>query len=277
MQPSPAPVFEASSTALIRLAVEALASDPALTPAQAQVRGEAVVCGIMAFLPSDPVQTMLASQAVGQHLLVLDTFREIQVRSLSENGSLRMRLAAGTLTRTTLSLMRELRVTRATHRAAVLEERESLRARAEWEAAEAREAAEAWEAGAAASREAPAPAPAPVPPLAVQPAPPSAQSPSAQPLPIRPRVVEAAPPATIVAGGPRPEARPPEPPARAGADTPVPVWPVQNGGSHQHASDTGASRVSATGIQEPGAARMANATGPQASSHWEEPGMISRD
>ena len=47
------------------------------------------MCGIMAFLPSDPVQTMLASQAVGQHLLVLDTFREIQVRSLSENGSLR--------------------------------------------------------------------------------------------------------------------------------------------------------------------------------------------
>lgn len=264
MQPSPASVFEASSTALIRLAVEALASDPALTPAQAQVRGEAVVCGIMAFLPSDPVQTMLASQAVGQHLLVLDTFREIQVRSLSENGSLRMRLAASTLTRTTLSLMRELRVTRAAHRAAVLEEREALRARAEWEAAEAREAG----------------APAPVPPMAVQPAPPSAQ-----PLPIRPRVVEAAPPATVAAAGPRPvarppEARPPEPPARAGADTPMPVWPgrpVQNGGSHQHPSDTAVSRASAAGAQEPGAARMANATGPQTSPHWEEPGMMSRD
>ncbi len=146
MRPSPAPAFEASSTALIRLAVEALASDPALTPVQARVRGEAVVCGIMAFLPADPVQTMLASQAVGQHLLVLDTFREIQVRSLSENGSPRMRLAAGTLTRTTLSLMRELRVTRAAHRAAVLEESEALRARAEWEAAEAREAADAREA-----------------------------------------------------------------------------------------------------------------------------------
>lgn len=274
MQPSPASVFEASSTALIRLAVEALASDPALTPAQAQVRGEAVVCGIMAFLPSDPVQTMLASQAVGQHLLVLDTFREIQHRSLSENGSLRMRLAASTLTRTTLSLMRELRVTRAAHRAAVLEESEALRARAEWEAAEAREAADVWEAGAA-SREAPAPAPAPVPPVAVQPAPPSAQ-----PLPIRPRVVEAAPPATVAAAGPRPAAQPPEPPARAGADTPMPVWPgrpVQNGGSHQHPSDTAVSRASAAGAQEPGAARMAGATGPQASSHWEEPGMISRD
>ena len=51
----------------------------------------------MAFLPSEPVQTMLASQAVGQHMMVLDTFRDIQHRSLSENGSVRLRMVAGAL------------------------------------------------------------------------------------------------------------------------------------------------------------------------------------
>ena len=102
MQPSsPASVFEAGSASLIRLAVESLTSDPSLTPEQARTRGEAVVCAIMAFLPSEPVQTMLASQAVGQHMMVLDTFRDIQRRSLSENGAIRMRMIACTLTRTT--------------------------------------------------------------------------------------------------------------------------------------------------------------------------------
>ena len=199
MQPSPASVFEASSTALIRLAVEALASDPALTPAQAQVRGEAVVCGIMAFLPSDPVQTMLASQAVGQHLLVLDTFREIQHRSLSENGSLRMRLAASTLTRTTLSLMRELRVTRAAHRAAVLEEKEAVRARAEWDAAEAREAASPPCVQAAPVPVQPVPAPVSGQPLEVP-------SPLIRPLPAGPGMARPAQPAVATPPAPWPEA-----------------------------------------------------------------------
>ena len=187
MQPSsPASVFEAGSASLIRLAVESLTSDPSLTPEQARTRGEAVVCAIMAFLPSEPVQTMLASQAAGQHMMVLDTFRDIQRRSLSENGAIRMRMIAGTLTRTTLSLLREIRVTRAAHRSAVLEERQALRARAEWEAAQA---------GEAAAREAAAGAPA-QPPSAAQPLPTQAapaQSPSVQPAPVQSPRVQAAP------------------------------------------------------------------------------------
>ena len=183
MQPSsPASVFEAGSPSLIRLAVESLTSDPSLTPEQARTRGEAVVCAIMAFLPSEPVQTMLASQAVGQHMMVLDTFRDIQRRSLSENGAIRMLMIACTLTRTTLSLLREIRVTRAAHRAAVLEERQALRARAEWEAAQAREAEEA---------KAPAQPPSAAQPLLTQAAP--AQSPSVQPTPAQSPRVQAAP------------------------------------------------------------------------------------
>ena len=213
MQPSsPASVFEAGSASLIRLAVESLTSDPSLTPEQARTRGEAVVCAIMAFLPSEPVQTMLASQAVGQHMMVLDTFRDIQNRSLSENGAVRMRMIASTLTRTTLSLIREIRVTRAAHRAAVLEERQAQRARAEWEAAQAREAAREATASAqppsvpSASVQSPRvqAAPASVPPVAAPaPAQPSAApSPPAQPAPASivqpaPASVPVQPPAAI--------------------------------------------------------------------------------
>ena len=256
MQPSsPASVFEAGSASLIRLAVESLTSDPSLTPEQARTRGEAVVCAIMAFLPSEPVQTMLASQAVGQHMMVLDTFRDIQRRSLSENGAIRMRMIAGTLTRTTLSLIREIRVTRAAHRSAVLEERQALRARAEWEAAQAGEAAAAGEVAAPAqppsaaqplpTQAAPAqspsvqPAPAQSPRVQAAPAPvppQSASPPSAQPLPVRLKVAE--PVQTVPLAGPvaaasaRPEAQPSEARAHAAAATPVPLWPsrpVQNG------------------------------------------------
>ena len=260
MQPSsPASVFEAGSASLIRLAVESLTSDPSLTPEQARTRGEAVVCAIMAFLPSEPVQTMLASQAVGQHMMVLDTFRDIQRRSLSENGAIRMRMIAGTLTRTTLSLLREIRVTRAAHRSAVLEERQALRARAEWEAAQAGEAA-AREAEAGEAK-APAQRPSAAQPLPTQAAP--AQSPSVQAAPAQSPRVQAAPapvppqsapplsaqslpvrlkaaepvqtvPLTgsVAAASARPEAQPSEARAHAAAATPVPLWPsrpVQNG------------------------------------------------
>jgi hypothetical protein len=120
MTTDPATHFKAANTSLIRLAVEAMASAPYLTAAEKQMRSEAVICGIMAFLPSEPVQTMLASQAVGQHLLALDTFREAFNRSLTENASVRMRTAAAMCTRSTLSLMREIRVVRLGHHAAVV-------------------------------------------------------------------------------------------------------------------------------------------------------------
>jgi hypothetical protein len=120
MTTQPAAHFQATNTALIRLAVEAFATAPHFTAAEQKNRSEAVICGIMAFLPSEPVQTMLASQAVGQHLLALDTIREVFNRSLTENASIRMRAAAAMCTRSTLALVREIRVVRAGHLAAAL-------------------------------------------------------------------------------------------------------------------------------------------------------------
>src|SRR5258706_11119308 len=116
--------FEASSRALIQLAVDSLASAPHFTPAEKKTRTEAVICLIMAFLPTDPVQTMLASQAVGHHFTLLDTFREINNRALDDTISVRMRMMTAMGTRMTLALVRELRVVRKHHIAAVQTEAE---------------------------------------------------------------------------------------------------------------------------------------------------------
>ncbi len=104
--------FEATSSSLIKLAVEALTSAPHYTPAQRQTRAEAVVCAIMAFLPTEPLQIMLASQAVGHHFTLLDTFREINNRALPDDMSVRMRMVASMQTRTTLALLKEFRAVR---------------------------------------------------------------------------------------------------------------------------------------------------------------------
>jgi hypothetical protein len=105
-------LFEATSTALIKLAVESLASAPHYTQAEKKTRTEAVVCAIMAFLPFEPVQTMLASQAVGHHFTLMDTFREINNRAMPDTLSVRMRMVTSMQTRMTLALVKELRVVR---------------------------------------------------------------------------------------------------------------------------------------------------------------------
>jgi hypothetical protein len=139
MQPDPAEFFQATNTAIIRLAVESFTSNPGLTPAQKQQRSEAVVCGIMAFLPSEPVQTMLASQAMGHHLLFLDTFQEIFNRGVTENASAQLRSAAAICTRSTLSLLREMRRVKTQHLAGLRAEQALADAHA---AAEAKAAAD---------------------------------------------------------------------------------------------------------------------------------------
>src|SRR6185312_1211027 len=121
-------LFENTSSSLIQLAIECLASGSHFTAAQKKIRTEAVVCAIMAFLPSEPVQTMLASQAVGHHFTVMDTFREIDVRALTETGSVRMRVASATQTRMMLALVREIRIVRKHHIAAVEAEQTAIRA-----------------------------------------------------------------------------------------------------------------------------------------------------
>src|SRR6185312_4895315 len=111
--------FEATSSALIQLAVESLASAPHFTAAQKKLRSDAVICLIMAFLPTEPVQTMLASQVVGHHFTLLDTFREINHRAMTDVNSTRMRQVSVMQTRSALSLVQELRIVRKHHFAAV--------------------------------------------------------------------------------------------------------------------------------------------------------------
>lgn len=102
-------VFDAASTAMIRAAIDSLTSAPGFTKEQQKARSEAVVCGIMAFLPSDPVQTMLASLAVAQHFALLDTFRALNAGGPDERG---LRASSVAQTRVILSLVKELRLVR---------------------------------------------------------------------------------------------------------------------------------------------------------------------
>jgi hypothetical protein len=104
--------FQSTCQALIQLTVEALATAPHLTQAQQKTRTEAVVNAIMAFLPTEPVQVMLASQAVGHHLSLMDTFQQIQHRALPDAVSVKMRSVALAETRAMLALVKELRVVR---------------------------------------------------------------------------------------------------------------------------------------------------------------------
>ena len=121
--------FQQSCQALIALAVEAFASSPHLTAAQRKVRAEAVVSAIMAFLPTEPVQVMLASQAVGHHLGVLDTFQQVFNRALADGISVKLRSISIGGTRMTLSLTGELRRVRKEMIAVARQEREAMDAR----------------------------------------------------------------------------------------------------------------------------------------------------
>ena len=116
--------FQKACQALIQQAVEALASSPHLTQAQRNVRAEAVVSAIMAFLPTEPVQVMLASQAVGHHLGVMDTFQQIHNRALADGISVKMRSISIGETRMMLLLVHELRRVRKEMTTAAEAERE---------------------------------------------------------------------------------------------------------------------------------------------------------
>ena len=122
--------FQTTNQALMLLAVESLATAPHFTEAQKKMRTEAVINAIMAFLPAEPVQTMLASQGVGHHFILLDTFREITNRALPDTMSLRLRSISGMQTKMTLALVKELRVVRKEMQAADAAERASLAAEA---------------------------------------------------------------------------------------------------------------------------------------------------
>lgn len=120
--------FHTTCGDLIKLAVESLASARYLTAAQQRSRGQAVVNTIMAFMPSEPVQVMLASQAAGHHFSLMDTFQQIHDRSLTAGISVRMRAISAMETRMTLALVRELRTVRREMLAAAQAERLAMAA-----------------------------------------------------------------------------------------------------------------------------------------------------
>jgi hypothetical protein len=120
--------FEATSQSVIELAVRSLASAPHFTAAERKTRTEAVVCAIMAFLPFEPVQTMLASQAVGHHVSLMDTFEEINGRAMSQSMSLATRKVSIAQTRIVLKLVDKLGEVRRDMLAAAEAERVAMQA-----------------------------------------------------------------------------------------------------------------------------------------------------
>jgi hypothetical protein len=119
----------AANQSLLQYAADSLGPSPNLTEAERKIRGEAVTDAITAFLPDDPLQTMLASEAIGFHLSIMDGFREINSLPMTRAESSRARMVAVAQTKMVLALVRELRIARKDALAAV--EPESAAAQAD--------------------------------------------------------------------------------------------------------------------------------------------------
>ncbi len=107
--------FFASNGALLKVTVDSLAISPNFSAAEQKIRADAATNLIMAFVPQNAVMTMLASQIIGHHFMLLDTFKKIDTRALTENESIRMRVVSTAQTRVLLSLCQEIRDTRKEH------------------------------------------------------------------------------------------------------------------------------------------------------------------
>src|SRR5579863_328827 len=106
--------FVANSKSLLELAVEALSTAPRFTAAQVAMRRDAVFHGVLAFVPTEPVQTMLAADAVAFHLSVMDSFQEINQAAAPLEVSARARAGASGQAKTMLALMRKFRLAKQT-------------------------------------------------------------------------------------------------------------------------------------------------------------------
>ena len=213
--------FQSTNQALLQMAVEALATAPHFTQAQIKMRTEAVINAIMAFLPTEPVQTMLASQAVGQHFIQLDTFKEIINRALADTMSVRMRTITTQQTKMTLALVKELRIVRK-DMFAIAKAEEEARAAASKAHAPAPEAAQA-----------PAEAEQPAAPLPAAPLPGVPRPAAALPAVLQPAVPRPAAPRTAE---PRHAAPRPAEPRHAAAGAPIPDY-VDDATFAQHMAD----------------------------------------
>ena len=102
----------AADQSLLQYAADSLGPERHHTEAEGKTRREAVIDAITAFLPDDPFQTMLASEAIGFHLSIMDGFREINSLPMTRAESARARMVAVAQTKMVLSLVRELRLVR---------------------------------------------------------------------------------------------------------------------------------------------------------------------
>ena len=116
------PQFLASNGAVLKVSIDSIAIAPHFTQAEQNIRADAASNLIMAFVPTNPVMTMIASQIAAHHFAAMDTFRELNSRALTENGSIRMRMATAAQSRVVMALIGELRRARKDHAVALAAE-----------------------------------------------------------------------------------------------------------------------------------------------------------
>ena len=104
--------IELANQDFLTLAATSLASAPNLTEIERTTRFQTVMRGTMAFRPTDPAQTLLASLILGHHLTIMDGFRDIACLALPPAEAARARMVTVAQTKLLLQLVRELRITR---------------------------------------------------------------------------------------------------------------------------------------------------------------------
>lgn len=92
---------------------------------------DVVVNGVMSFLPTDPLQIMLASQAVGHHLDLLDGMCALNSGTLTPHQTARARASTIAQSRVMLAMVRECRIVRKERLTLMAADREAARAAAE--------------------------------------------------------------------------------------------------------------------------------------------------
>ena len=97
---------------ILNLAAASLSAAPHLTEAERTARSETVIRGTMAFLPADPAETVLGTLLMGQHLSIMDGFREIASQTLTPAEVARARMVTVSQTKLVLQMLREMRIAR---------------------------------------------------------------------------------------------------------------------------------------------------------------------
>ena len=125
------PQFLASNGSVLKVTIDSIAIAPHFTQAEQNIRADAASNLIMAFVPTNPVMTMVACQIAGHHFAAMDTFRELNCRALTENGSIRMRMTTATQSRVIMALIGEMRRSRKDHAVALAAEQATAPATAQ--------------------------------------------------------------------------------------------------------------------------------------------------